>query len=119
MSKIEELLKLMKENSDLPIIPMVGTEIVSDDSYSYWIGSWGRCELAEYYIGRDYVHFKDDDVEDVLTDMVGCKYGETKDGKDIWDDLSDEEWDELFVSLPWVKAIVVYIESPDIAESEE
>lgn len=113
MSKTEELLKLMKENPDLPIIPVVGSEIVADDSYSYWIGSWGRCELTEYYTGREYMHFKDDDAEDVLRDMVGCKYGETKDGKDIWD-LSDKEWAELFASLPWVKAIVVYIESPDM-----
>lgn len=112
MSKIEELLKLMQENPNLSIIPMVGTEIVGDDTYSYWIGSWGRCELTEYYIGREYVHFKDDDAEEVLKDMIGCEYGETKDGRDIWD-LSDEEWNELFASLHWVKAIVVYIESPD------
>jgi len=112
MSKIEELLKLMQENPDLPIIPMVASEIVAEDSCSYWIGSWGRCELTEYYIGREYAHFKDEDVEDVLRDMAGCKYGETKDGKDIWD-LSEKEQDELFASLPWVKAIVVYIESPD------
>lgn len=114
MTKTEELLNLIKENPELPIIPMVGTEVVADDCYSYWIGSWGRSEVTEYYVGREYVHFKDDDVENVLTDMVGCNYGQTKDGKDIWDDLSDEEWDELFKSLPWVKAIVVYIETPDI-----
>ena len=112
MSKIEELLRLMRENPDLPIIPMVWSEIVAEESSSYWIGSWDRCELTEYYIGREHVHFKDDDAEDILTDMVGCEYGETKDGKDIWD-LSDKEWNELFASLPWVKAIVVYIESPD------
>lgn len=116
MSKIEELLKLMQENPDLSIIPMVGTEIVVNDSHPYWIGSWGRCGLTEYYVGREYVHFKDDDVENVLTDMVGCKYGKTKDGKDIWNDLSDEEWDELFASLPWIKAIVVYIVTPDMSE---
>lgn len=116
MSKIEELLKLMQENPYLPIIPMVGTEIVADDSHPYWIGSLGRCELTEYYVGREHVHFKDDDVENVLTDMVGCKYGETKDGKNIWDDLSDEERDGLFASLPWVKAIVVYIVTPDMSE---
>ena len=114
MTKIEELLKLMQENLDLPIIPMVGSEIVADDGYSYWIGSWGTCRVDEYYVGREYVHFKDDDIENVLTDMVGCQYGLTKDGKDIWDDLSDEEWDKLFESLPWEKAIVVYIETPDV-----
>lgn len=108
-----ELLKLMAENPDLPIIPMVGTEVVADDCSSYWIGSWGRCEVTEYYIGRERVHFKDDDMEDVLVDMVECMYGKTEDGLDIWDDLSDEDWKELFNSLPWVKAIVVYIETPE------
>ena len=110
MSKIGELLKLMQENPNLPIIPMVGQEIVTDDYCAYGIGSWGRCEVTEYYLGREYVHFKDDDAEEVLKDMVGCEYGETKDGRDIWTDLSDEEFNDLFASLPWVKAIVVYID---------
>jgi len=111
-SNTEELLKLIAENPDLPIIPMVGTEVVADDCSDYWIGSWGICRVDEYYIGRDYIHFKSDDLENVLADMTGCDYGKTKDGKDIWDDLEDEEWETLFDSLPWVKAIVVYIETP-------
>ena len=32
----------------------------------------------------------------------------TPDGEDIYD-LSDEEWDELYKSIPWIKCIVVYI----------
>lgn len=34
MSKIEELSKLMQENLDLPIIPMVGTGRVAEDSFT-------------------------------------------------------------------------------------
>ena len=29
-------------------------------------------------------------------------------GRDITD-LTDEEWDQLYASIPWMKAIVVYI----------
>lgn len=112
MQGSKELLELIKENPDLPVVPMVGTEVVADDTYCYWMGSWGRCKVTEYYIGREHIHFKDDEMEDVLEDMVGCKFGETKDGRDIWDDLSDEEWKDLFESLPWIKAIIVHIESP-------
>lgn len=112
--RAEELLNLIKENPDLPIIPMVGYEVVADDCQSYWIGSWGRSMVTEYYVGREYVHFKDDDLEDVLTDMIGCNYGELSDGRDLWDDVSDEEWVEIFNNLPWTKAIVVHIETPDI-----
>ena len=103
-----EIIKLIRENPELPIVPMVNSEVVADDSYSYWMGKWGRCEVTEYYMGRNAVHFKDDDEEDVLNDMVECKYGCDKDGRDIYE-LSDEEWDKLFASLPWIKCIAVYI----------
>ena len=110
MSNIENFLQLIKENPDLPIVPMVNEEIVTDDSCSWWKGNWGHCEVTEYYEGDEHIHFKGDDEEDVLTDMVGCKYSQTKDGRDIYD-LSDEEWKELYESLDWVKAIVVYIDT--------
>ena len=103
-----EIIKLIEENPDLPVVPMVDTEVVADDCYGWWLGRWGKSEVTEYYEGRDHVHFKDDDEEDVLTDMIGCNYSETKDGRDIFD-LSDEEWDALYKSIPWTKCIVVYI----------
>lgn len=112
MTKTQELLDLIRENPGLPVLPMVDCEVVADD-YAYWMGSWGTSEVTEYYIGREKVHFKSDDAEDVLTDMKDCRYGCTKDGRDIYDDLTDEEWDELFNSLPWKKAIVVYIGTPN------
>ncbi len=108
MTDSEKFLKLVRENPGLPIVPMVNEEVVADDCHSWWMGEWGRSAVTEYYVGREAVHFKDDDEEDVLNDMVGCRYSETKDGRDIYD-LSDEEWKELFNSLEWVKAIVVYI----------
>lgn len=107
MNSTKELLRLIKEYPDLPVVPMVDYEVVGDD-YGRWLGSWGRSEIAEYYLGRERVHFKDGDIEDVLTDMVGCKYCEDTEGRDIYE-LSDEEWDRLYESLPWVKCIAVNI----------
>lgn len=111
MQYVDRFLKLVKENPDLPIIPMVSEEVVADDSGAYWMGQWGRACVTEYYVGKDRIHFRDDDEESVLADMVGCKYYETKDGRDITT-LSDSEWKELYDSLKWVKAIVVYIDCP-------
>lgn len=108
MNNSEKLLKLVQENPDLPVIPMVDSEVVADDGYTWWMGEWGISEVTEYYMGREGVHFKSDDEEDVLTDMAGCKYSMTKDGRDVYD-LSDDEWNELYNSLEWKKAIVVYI----------
>lgn len=108
MNNVEKLINLIKENPDLPIIPMVNAEIVCDD-YGYWMGEWGRCEVTEYYLGKERVHFKDDDdEEDVLSDLEGCRYGYDYYGRDIYE-LSDEEWYKLYKEVPWEKAIVVYI----------
>lgn len=102
-----EIIKLIEENPDLPVVPMVDSEVVADD-YGYWQGKWGKCEVTEYYNGRAYIHFRDDDEEDVLKDMRECKYGHDKDGRDIYD-LSDDEWKKLYDSIPWTKCIAVYI----------
>lgn len=105
---INELIKLIKENPDLPIVPMVDSEVVADDSYSWWLGKWGRCEVTRYYLGRERVHFPDDDEEDVLNDLDGCRYSHDQQGRDIYD-LTDEEWNRLYQSVPWVDCIVVHI----------
>lgn len=66
MTNIDKLLKLVKENSELPIIPMVDGEIPGDDC-GYWIADWGQSRIDEYLISKDRVFFKsDDDVFDVL-----------------------------------------------------
>lgn len=104
----KKLLKLIQENPDLEIVPIVDSEVVADDGCVWWLGKWGHSEKTKYYSGREYIHFYDDDKEDALNDMVGCKYSETKDGRDVYD-LSDAEWDALYESLPWVECIVVYV----------
>lgn len=57
-----EIIKLIEENPELPIVPMVDSEVVADDG-GYWLGKWKRCEVTEYYQGREYIHFRDDDEE--------------------------------------------------------
>lgn len=105
---IKDLLELVKENPDLPVVPMVDSEVVADD-YGYWMGRWGHCKKTKMYSGRERVHlYNDDDEEDVLSDLEGCKYYETIDGRDICD-LSDDEWKSIYEGLPWVDCIVVYI----------
>lgn len=108
MKNVEKLLDLIRENPDLPVIPLVDSEVVADDGYSYWLGKWGTAEITEYYLGRELLHLKSDDAEDVLSDMQGCRYGRDRQGRDIYD-LSDEEWTRLYESLPWKKAIAVHI----------
>lgn len=100
MKKIDKLLKLIKENPYLPIVPMVDGEIAGDD-YSYYVGKWGDSCIDEYFIELGHIFFKsDDDMYEVL------EY--------IEDDIpeSDEECRKLYENLPWKKAIIVYIRRP-------
>lgn len=102
---IEKLLKLVRENPALPVIPMVDGGIAGDDS-GYFAGVFGAAEVDEYIITRrdERILFKsDDDVFGVLELF-----------------LSDEEFEALpqteaecrpfYDRLPWKKAIIVYID---------
>lgn len=96
----KKLLELIKEYPDLPIVPMVASEVVADDCFSYWMGHWGRCEVTEYLIGNERVWFKDADPEDVISDVKGYEF---------WENLPDEKVDAEFDALGWIKCIAVYI----------
>lgn len=101
----ETLLRLVQENPDLPVVPMVDGGVAWDDS-GYFMAAFGAAEVDKYIVSRqdDRIYFKsDDDVFDVLEHV-----------------LSDEEFNALpqteaecrpyFEALPWIKAIIVYID---------
>lgn len=112
MTNIDKLLELKQEYPDLPIIPIVDGSVVGWDEYRSWLGKWGDCEVKKYYLGREYYHiFDDEDEEGTLLDIKDCKYALTPDGRNIYD-LTDEEWKEVYNSLPWIDAIIVYIDAP-------
>lgn len=107
--KTARLLELVKENPELPIVPMVDGEIVAGDDFGVWMGAWGSARVDSYVIDQnDMVQFKsDDDVFDVLE---RC--------------LSEEEFDALpetesecraaYDALPWKEAIIVDVVAPDV-----
>lgn len=60
MSNTKELLKLIAENPNLPVIPLVAYEVVGDDS-GKWVGSFGFSYVGEYTLYNDCFY---DDRED-------------------------------------------------------
>ncbi len=111
---LENLLKLIKENPELPIVPMVAGEIVADDSCGYWMGSWGSAWVDEYLLPKmgsdEAVCFKSDgDVFDTLEKFLPLE---------VWEALPDTESEckKIYDALPWTKAILIYIELPDPPE---
>ena len=102
---LAQLLDLMKENPHLPVLPMVRSEIVCDDCYAYWMGSWGNARVDLYLIHDERICFKgDDDAYDVLCHFMDL---------DKLDNMTIEAMDKAYDNLPWKKAIIVYIETPE------
>lgn len=106
----EKLLKLIKGNPDLPILPMVYGEVCGGDEYSYWMGSFSRCRIDDYMIddwyGDGCVRFKSDEDDDTIIEGIAeHKYG---------DCTIDENWEKAkdYLKTLWKKAIVVYIDTP-------
>ena len=111
MNNGKELLKLVQENPDLPIVPMVDGELCPEE-FSYWIGSFGHSEVNEWVCVNERFYTRDDQdvIEDELSDTL-C---------DDYPDMSDEEFfkmiHEKVEALPWKKAIIVYIGLPEVDE---
>lgn len=106
----DKLLRLVRENPDLPIVPFVDGEIVCDD-FGIWMGSWGNTRIDEYLIPKNYydpIMFKsDEDVFYVLEKMLS---------EEEFDSLpnTEKECMPIYNSLPWIKAIIVNIDSPNL-----
>ncbi len=102
----DKLFRLMRENPDLPVVPMVDYEIVQD-GFGRWLGAWGSANIDEYLIADEQVYFKSyDDVMDVLARFLNDEdYEALPDSK--------TECREFYEALPWIKAIIVNINLPE------
>ena len=112
---LKELFGLIKKRPDLPIVAMVDSEIVADDGYCYWMGSWGSCLIDKYIIHEDYgVIFYEEGKPDTV-DIFEKYFDYAECGID--EELPDEEALPLMRarvdSLDWKEAIIVYIQVLD------
>lgn len=114
-SKTERLLRLAKENPTLPIVPMVNSEVCNDDSYSYWLGEFDYAVVDEYVCvsvgkygdSRFYTKVGQEEIEELFADEI---LNET----DITEEEAVRIAHEKAENLPWKKAIIVYIELPEV-----
>lgn len=101
--KLEELLKLMQENPELPVIPCVDGDVVGGDDCYCWLGTWGMSEVQEYIIGNERTYYREDDICE-MNDPLYERYD-----PEIVDNMTDEETRAAYNALPWKKAIFVNI----------
>lgn len=109
LSKLEWLLRLIKENPDLPVIPIVSNEVIDDSSFKLisgnrWMGCIGDAEIQMYIQCEDGVVLYSD-----------CSYVDTiakfsNHTKDECEKMTDEQLEFEYDNLPWKKAILVNID---------
>lgn len=98
------LLGLINENPELPILPMVAYEVCAGDDYYYWGGSWGKAAIDSYLVDSERIVYKSEDEPEIVVEKAV--------GHDDFMKMTDEKIREAWENLPWIKAIVVHIETP-------
>ena len=97
----EELFKLMQENPDLPVVPMVDSDVIMQEGWAWYIGRLASAEIDEYLVVDEITYTKSsDDVWDVLEAV----YGDIKTCR-----MTEEEAEKAYQQLPWIKAIMLHI----------
>lgn len=104
--KVEQLLKLIQENPDLEIMPMVDYEVACSDEYRWWTGSWGEASIDEYWKKDERIYFRSDDEEELIDDVI-CELN-----NDLTGEEAEEKAKEIVKGYDWTKAIIVRIETP-------
>ena len=115
---LRELFTLIRKHPDLPIVAMVDSDIVAEDSCCRWLGSWG-ISYIDKYITHDYygVIFYEQGRPDIV-DIFEKYFDYAECG--VTDEMPDKEAFKIMRAkidtLPWVEAIIVNIDLPNEQE---
>ena len=103
-----ELLELVVENPELPIVPMVSIKCALSDDFSYWMAEWGRAKIDKYWCGDERMYSYNEDFDSLVEDWIDDNYYEK-----VYKNLGDDELRKLAEgkvnNYEWTKAIIVYI----------
>ena len=102
--RVESLVKIIQENPNLPILPLVAYEVVSDDGYDWSAGELGECYVDDFYIIGERVFLKRPEDWDEVEKAVAMEYGQ--------DEFENMRWCDVvryYDELPWTTAIILDI----------
>lgn len=108
-NNIKALIQLMDENPDLPIIPVVGQDIVADCT-GEWVAHFGKAEIKKMCIYGENVIFREEKnaIKTVeALELEGLTEGRTR-------EESIEKLSGYLDELDWLEAIIVHIETPTV-----
>ena len=107
--KITNLLKLISENPELEILPMVDSECVQGDEYSNWLAAWGNARVDYYYSSDERIYFKEYDFDELVENHIDNICDEKEYAYADNEDLQTIGFNAV-EAYDWVKAIIVNID---------
>lgn len=106
---IKDLLRLIEEHPNFPVIPMVGQDIVADCT-GEWVAHFGKAEVKKMCIYGENVIFREEKnaIKTVeALELEGLTEGRAR-------EESIEKLNGYLDELEWLEAIIVHIETPTI-----
>ena len=104
---IKEILKLIDEHPDLPVIPMVGQDIVADCT-GEWVAYFGKAEVKKMCIYGEKVVFREE--KNAIKTVEALELEGLTEGRAREESL--EKLNGYLDELEWLEVIIVHIETP-------
>lgn len=104
---IKHLIQLMDENPDLPVIPMVGQDIVADCT-GEWVAHFGKAEIKKMCIYGENVIFREE--KNAIKTVEALELEWLTEGRTREESI--ERLNGYLDELDWLEAIIVHIETP-------
>ena len=114
MTNTQKLAKLVQENPNLEIKIFTHYEACGSDDYHWWLTAVHNVSIEEIYHGDKYgdnerIYIKSSDSDDFMEYVIE---------NNLWDDSKEKGWsddelhdkaEEIYISLPWQKVILVWV----------
>lgn len=106
---IKDLLRLIEEHPNFPVIPMVGQDIVADCT-GEWVAHFGKAEVKKMCICGENVIFRED--KNAIKTVEALELEWLTEGRTREESI--EKLNGYLDELGWLEAIIVHIETPTI-----
>ena len=109
---IKDVLKLIAEHPDLPVVPMVGQDIVAD-SFGEWTAEVGEAEIRKICIYEDAVIFYNENPLKTAG-LLELDYDTLGLPESMSSGEANKRLKAFIDSLDWLEVIIVHIETPTV-----
>ena len=109
---IKEILKLIEEHPDLPVVPMVGQGIVADCD-DEWIANFGKAEIRKICMYEEAIIFYDENTLKTAG-LLELDYDTLGIPESMSSGEANRRLKAFIDSLDWLEAIIVHIETPTL-----